>query len=175
MTWVLPLKTYNVNYLLSVSRLPDHFYALVNGITGRDATFANPGVSLRSFVIAKCIRRENVQVSGEMLETIKVCEEFSRNTQVLASIIHHLQTYTVMVLDKIAAIPFDAKKQANFEAYRSALKEYSQAMKLSYDSFIMNQDPALDHVDITSQHGSSLKSTMIDFLELIVDIEERLE
>lgn len=165
-------KTYNVNYLLAMSRLPDHFYPMMENLRGRDVIYKNPGVSLRSFVIARCIRREVVELTGEMLQTAIICEEFSRSTKVLAYIVDRLQKDADQLCEVISQLIPDVR--VDFVMFTLPLSEFSQVLKLSFDSFIMNQDPTSDKVDISSQHGINLKSTMIDLKELIDDVREHL-
>lgn len=166
------MKTYNVNYLLAMSRLPDHFHAALHGHTGRDELYQNPGVSLRSFVIARCIRQEFVEVPEEMLATVEECEKFSHSTQVLSHIVESLQKSTEYLLLLIESLP--SASIGDFLSFMTPLSEFSQVMKLSFDAFIMNQDPATDHVDIESAHGVKLKSAMIDLLMLIEDVSSNL-
>jgi len=165
-------KTYQVNYLLGMSRLPDHFYGLIHNLKGRDELYKNPGVSLRSFIIARCIRQEIVELTGEMLENAELCEEFSRSTDVLASIVDHLLTSSAALCERIGDLDPDVR--GDYVMFTLPINEFSQVVKLSFDSFIMNQDPSLDHVDITSQHGINLKSAMIDLQMLLVDVSSHM-
>ena len=165
-------KTYNVNYLLAMSRLPDHFYPMIENLKGRDILYKNPGVSLRSFIIARCIRREIVELTGEMLQTAIICEEFSRSTNILAHIVEKLQKDADQLCQVIADLIPDIRVE--YVMFTLPLGEFSQVVKMSFDSFIMNQDPASNKVDITSQHGINLKSSMIDLKELIDDVREHL-
>lgn len=165
-------KTFNVNYLLAMSRLPDHFYAMMENLSGRDAIYKNPGVSLRSFVIARCIRKEVVELYGEMLGTAILCEEFSRSPKVLAYITERLRKDALKLCDHIDQLIPEAK--IDFAMFILPLDEFSQVLKLSFDSFIMTQDPASNRVDISSQHGINLKCAMIDLQELIEDVQEHV-
>jgi hypothetical protein len=146
---------------------------MVENLSGRDALYKNPGASLRSFIIARCIRHENVELTGEMLNTAIICEEFSRSTKVLAYIVGRLQKEAETLNQRIVCL--DEETRDNFVMFTLPLGEFSQVMKLSFDSFIMNQDPSSSIVDITCQHGINLKSSMIDLSELISDVISSLD
>lgn len=166
-------KTFNVNYLLAMARLPDHFYAMMENLSGRDAIYQNPGVSLRSFVIARCIRKEVVELYGEMLKTAILCEEFSRSPKVLAYITERLRKDSLKLCDHIDQLIPEAK--IDYAMFILPLEEFSQVLKLSFDSFIMTQDPSSNRVDISSQQGINLKSAMIDLKELIEDVQAHVD
>jgi len=166
-------KSYNVNYMLAISRLPDHFYHILHNLKGRDALYQNPGASLRSYILANCVRKEYVQISGPLLLTIQECDEFSRNAQVLSNIVEYLQkeadTLCLIISNLVPNL------RSTLVMYTLPLHEYSQVVKLSFDSFIMTQDPAKDHVDIMSLHGTNLKSAMFDLQDLIEQVTAELQ
>lgn len=111
---------YPTTYILNTSRIPDHFYALVKGLSGREATYNNPGTSLRSFVLAGTnILQQSIDVEGEMLDILRECEDFSGDEKVYETINNALRTKPYEVLELILAVEKDpdsvkdAMKQLN--------------------------------------------------------------
>ena len=88
-----------VNYLLSVVRMPIHFYGMVNNLTGRDAIYRNPGISLRTFVIAKLIDHEMCTIAGDMFEVFKECERFTNSNEIFTKIIDMLLKNVVKLMN----------------------------------------------------------------------------
>lgn len=166
-------KAFQVNYLLSMARLPVHFYAILNGLKGRDVTYANPGISLQSFVIAKCISRETVTLSGEMLITIRECEKFSQSAETFAKITEMLMAHSTGVITKVMSL--DPAHQLSMAEDITNLDNMSKVAKLCFDSFIMSQDPAEDKVDVMSQLGVNLKQSLFDLQGMIEDISYKIE
>ena len=158
-------KVYQVNYLLSISRIPDHFYAMINDLHGRDAEYKNPGVSLRTYIVAKCLRQETVYLSGDILDVVIECEEFSTNSQVLSIIISTVISSTSALIEKITALP--PKLHSYFARFNGQLSGRSQVVKISFDTFIMIQDPTKDYVDIMSPQAIKLKTELFELQELI--------
>jgi hypothetical protein len=158
-------KLYQVNYLLSMSRMPDHFYAMVNSLQGRDTEYKNPGVSLRSYLVAKCLRQETVYISGELLDTIIECEEFSTNSKVLSTIVGTLIRKAEDLKSKFATLT--PKLHGYFAHFSKPLSDRAHAIKLIFDAFIMTSDPTKDHVDIMSPQAIVLKTEMFELQELI--------
>ena len=158
-------KQYNVNYLISMSRLPDHFYAMINDLHGRDAEYKNPGVSLRSYIIAKCLRQEIIYLSGEMINIVTECEEFSTNSQTLSMIVTTLIKQALDLKAKFTTL--SPKLHAYFANFSTPLSDRAQVVKLSFDAFIMTADPTKDHVDIMSPQAIVLKTELFELQELI--------
>lgn len=158
-------KAYQVNYLLTMSRLPDHFFAMVNGLKGRDAQYQNPGVSLRSFIVGKALRREVIQVDGEMITAVHECEEFSMSASVIAKIVELLLTEANDLVTTISTLAPELQKK--FIKMVTELSECSQVAKMAFEAFILNQDPASDRVEIISMQGINLKEALFDLHEVI--------
>ena len=166
------IKSYQVNYLLSISRLPDHFYAMVNGLSRHDATYQNPGVSLRSYLVAKCLDRETVQLTEHILLDARQCEAFSTSGEILAKITESLLTSAADLVTQITTLPVGTKKK--FSGYVKTLHDYAQVAKMSFDAFIMTQDPSKNHVDITTLPGITLKEAMFSLQDMIDRISDEL-
>jgi len=164
-------KSYNVNYLLSISRLPDHFYSFFHGLTGKAAEYQNPGVALRSFVIAKCLRRDTVDLDGSQLELVRECEDFSYSGEILSALIAMLEKQAKDLTERL--VSFGPNKK--FVHLGQDLTEMVQAQRLGYDAFIMSQDPTKNQFNIFSAQALMLREVMYDLLDKILDVEYELE
>ena len=67
---------YQVDHLLSISRLADRLYPFIFGLKGREEMYQNPGTSLKSFLVVN-LREELVELDNEQLENLQACEEFA--------------------------------------------------------------------------------------------------
>ena len=143
-------KTFYVNDLLICSILPNTFYSLINKESGM---YQNPGVSLKSYIVAKCLNRVYVNIDGLMLSIIEECQNFSYDTKNISVIVNSLIENTEL-------------KKTN-DSYGIMLSECSTFVKLSFDAFIMNQDPKKDNADIFSQQGLFLINAMLELNELL--------
>lgn len=86
---------YNTNTLLSLSRLPCHFWAILNPDKDpRD----NPGISILSYIVAKTLRFETTVLPKELNENFKrlldfssqkeqICEALKLRIQTLATVL----------------------------------------------------------------------------------------
>jgi len=166
------MTEYNVNYLLSISRLPDHFYSRLKGLSGKDAEYKNPGVSLRSFVIARCVRRDRTGVPADMVDIIKECEHFSNSGYTISQIVEWLITATTQILARVDTLP--AVQIAKLQGHTKTINELVSAMKMSFDAFILSQDPSKDYVDIDSKQGIVLRSILFDLDVVIEDLAEEI-
>lgn len=166
------MKTYQVNYLLAISRLPDRFYAPIYGLKGKDVDYKNPGVSLRSFIAAKCLRNEVAHVPDEMIETINECYEFSTNAEILGKIKDSLDAEAQDILMVMAELPRELHRK--IEKFVRPLHELSGATKMTFDTFIMTQDPTKDRADILTAQGTQLKAIMFEFQDAINAVKEVL-
>ena len=151
-----------------MARLPVHFYAVLNGLKGRDITYANPGISVQSFVIAKCISKETVTLSGEMLIALRDCEKFSQSAATFAKITEMLIEHTSGVITKVMSL--ESGQQLTMVDSVTQLDNMAKVAKLCFDSFIMSQDPAEDKVDVLSQLGINLKQALFDLQGMIEDL-----
>jgi len=166
------IKIYQVNYLLTMSRLPDHFYAMIYNLRGKDAIYKNPGVSLRSFVIAKCIRQEEIFLTGDMLNLVAECEEFSTNTQNISTIVSMLTKAATDISLRFVTLP--PKLNSYFSNFSVPISDRIKIVKLSFDTFIMTSDPAKDHVDIMSPQAITLKTELFALKDLIDTLTDEL-
>lgn len=92
---------HRVEYLLSIARLPDRLYGVYYGLQGRDAIYKNPGTSLRSFIVARHIRDEQIALSSEMLDNLLECEQFS-TIQMIEKIFIKMMSISEAAMDIMA-------------------------------------------------------------------------
>ncbi len=65
---------YNTNALLSLARLPYHFW---NSLNPKEDTRNNPGTSIISFIVAKTLVLESTFLPQELSENLKKCLDFT--------------------------------------------------------------------------------------------------
>jgi len=166
------MKSYHVNYLLSISRLPDHFYPMVNNLTPEQAKYQNPGSSLRSYIVANCLRQDIAPIPDDLTEIINECVMFSTSAEIISKIVDVLIKTSKDQLIVISELdPVNLKKLSK---HTQLLSDLASQVKIAFDTFIMTQDPAKDQADILSSQGIMLKSTMIDLHSMSERVSEIL-
>src|ERR1035437_8665241 len=99
-------QNFLVNDLLTISRRTDHFHAMVNGLDGREALYSNPGIALRSYVVANCLRKHSHQISDpDLMETIHQCNDFNRDDKIKVIIMEMLIQSSADLFDAISILP----------------------------------------------------------------------
>jgi len=166
-------KMYSVNFLLTISRLPDRFFALINKLSGRDAEYLNPGVSVRSFVVGRCLRKELVLCEGQLLESIFECEQFSTNKKVLEKIMRSLLESATEIVNEINGTEDRAFARWLIPEI-AALHELGTMVRLSYDSLMTIQE---ENEPLTIDHlpGMTFKNSLFDMQDKIEEIMNRVE
>lgn len=102
------MKNYKVNTLLSMSRLPEHFYGIIYKLNEKDSLYKNPGISLRSFLVANHLSKEIISLEGDILTTIKECIDFSVSKNIISQII----SFILLESSSMAKIISDYKQKA---------------------------------------------------------------
>ena len=157
-------KAYNTNYLISVSRLPHHFFGMINDLQGKEALYHNPGIALRSFVIANCFNDEFVEVDGTMQSVIEECEEFSNSHNMIALIIDMLKSKYNEAKGLVEADDFKNTVKDTLDRSTMLFKN----MNSSYDQFMdycSNVPPEVN--SITTTPGTYLKHSMFEFKNVL--------
>lgn len=130
--------TFQVDYLIAVSRFTERFYALVHRLTGKDAVYQNPGVALRSFVIAKCFKDELVTIGGETLENLRACEEFGTNYVTISITVQEVLKQGSLVMAEVSA---DPRLSSEFIRELTHLAELMSHLRSAFDSFTEKAKP----------------------------------
>lgn len=168
-----------------ISRLPDHFYAMVHCLEGKDALYQNPGTSLRSFVV-KELRNELVVVPEHLHETIRECEQFSSSLMVAKTIVELLINRATRTIADLNEVPKKQKPSkyaltdGELVNYATRLHTQGQIIKTQFESIALQAaDDSLveifTHDNLVGQHFKQalfemkyLQEEVIDAIELAV-------
>lgn len=163
--------TYQVDRLLMLARFPERFYPLVYNLSGNDMLYKNPGVSVRSFVIARAIRYETVEIENEILAAVKECEKFSSDPKVISQIYKSLNESTVWLVTEINGLPNQVRVELINEV--TELHTAAQAVKISFEALFSIQPEESSTVDLTTPPGQMFKQSLYllqDKIERITDL-----
>ena len=117
---------YQVDHLLSISRLADRLYPFIFGLKGREEMYQNPGTSLKSFLVVN-LREELVELDNEQLENLQACEEFASaaSVSVIVSRISDATRRAIGVLQH--QVGSDRKKNGQLAELKNMLRDLEQA------------------------------------------------
>ncbi len=163
-------QTHATNYLLTISRLPERFFALV---TGRESVYENPGVAVRSFVIAHALHKELVHCEGQLLESIFECTTFSTDKKILEQIMTSLMASATALVTEIngdADRPFSRSMIGEI----AELHEQGSLVKMSYDALMSIQQPDLP-LTIDNLPGMTFRNALFEMQDKIGDITCQIE
>lgn len=149
----------SVDYALKMTRLPIHFYALLNNLSGRDVLYQNPGVSLRSFIVHFWLDEELFALDGEMLEALNDCERFSNDSETVPLIIIKLNELISDLIDKVskAAPEVQVKLQKDLTALNSASSKIVDLFDAEFEDQALTQH-LFDTFKLIIQTGYFLES-----------------
>ena len=167
------MSSYQVDYLLSITRIPKRFYAMVMGLEGREAVYHNPGASVQSYVVAKAINKEIMLVPPEMIEDVKECESFSTSKEVLAKINEALIKVATQLINYVTEQP--PERRGSLFKDVAKLHELANMIKTSFDAFMSTQDTIAMHVDMSSMPGVMYKQSLFDMQDSVEDLSFKLE
>lgn len=165
-------KSYQTDYILSMSRIPVRFFPLIHGLTGRDATYQNPGISVQSFVVANGLRKEVIELEGQLVESFKICEHFSMDKEVLSRINESLIQSAATLLDQMNTLPQDLRFKMLSMAH--SLHENGKMIQMSFDSLLESQNGNGD-VNIMSIPGVTYKQAIFDMQDKIEEVIQMLD
>jgi hypothetical protein len=151
------------NYLLTISRFTEHFYAMRHNLQGRDAMYQNPGFALRSFVVAKCLKYEFTKIDSEELnQAYQDCEAFSSDPDNVLFVMNELMRQSTELIRKILKLPVDSQKK--LETAGDNLAKKVQDVRSAFESYIeLGGDP-------TVTPGLMLKDLLYSLQEMILDL-----
>ena len=141
---------------------PIHFYAMMNDLTGRDATYNNPAVSLRSLIVSRYLDRELVYLSSEMFENYQACVEFSEDRTMGFAVAARLIKNSNSLIEEISK--FDVEHQKPFVDQLTLLNTVCVEISKAFSN--------LKEDDIIS---SEMKEKLYDFQELVLSISWSIE
>lgn len=148
---------YQTTYLLSASRMPEHFYSLIHGLQGRDVLYNNPGVSLRSFVVAN-ILHEYLTLEPEMNDILNECIDFTDDESVYEKINHALRTQPYDILEKILEI---GRQPSAVKDVMIRLNAMNKKVEETWDVLARNTLPG-QKKNMWSSPASDYKQAIID-------------
>jgi hypothetical protein len=152
--------------------MPHHFYGMINDLQGKEALYNNPGIALRSFVIANCFNDEFVEVDGTVQSVIEECEEFSNSHDMIALIINMLSSQFDTCQERIH----------NSELAANTVKDtYGQSLSF-LKNMMMTQREFIDYCSsvplnvnsITTTQGTHLKHHMFEFKKTLEQLTYEL-
>lgn len=164
-----------VNLLLSVSRFTDHFYPLINNLTGRDAIYGNPGTSLRSFALSGTNPlQEFVDVPEEVVECYHACLDFCTDRTVILKVMSALSMQPYDIIEKILLISKNAEVTNPMMGRLKILNDNVQdAWEKLTACAIVDQNGKID--GIFTDEGSEFKQSLYDLKFYASDLVEALE
>jgi hypothetical protein len=165
-------RSYQVTYLLSLSTLPERFYALVHELVGKDIFYKNPGVALRSYIMSKCMRDEIVIIVEPQQTYVRECEEFSASKKILKVIIDSLVKSATETMISLSS----QKRTVQITLIRdiTELQEHITNVTATYDAFLSIQ-PDGDKLDIFTMPGIKLRQALYDLQDKIGKITDMLK
>ena len=150
------------NHMLTLSRFPETFFPLINDLHGRDAQYQNPGFSLRSFIVARCLRKEYCSIPKEMIEVVNECQAFSCDAGIVNRVAAELNRRVTKIYESIAALP--GHSQEKFLGSIDQLKALTEQTRKLYESYVdLGSDPMIEP-------GMLLKDSLYDLNEKILDV-----
>jgi len=165
-------KSYRVADLLSAATLTERFYGLIHDLSGRekDQIYYNPGTSLKSFIIAHCVKRDIVSVDGQMLDIIRECEQFQSNKTILIAINQCLISTAAALVNQINTMPKDAHLELIERVVE--LHQIGQVIKASFDALLSTQAIEEARVDMSSYPALTYKQALYDIQDKIDEITD---
>lgn len=157
---------YQTGYLATIARLPDHFYAMVHCLEGRDKLYKNPGTSLRSFVVQQFLN-ELVVVPPGMIQTIHECEQFSSSLSVAKTIMELLVNRATACINE--ALVNGNQTDTDLMAGIFALYKQGHVIQTQFESIALqaSDDSLGDVFTHDNLVGQNFKQSLIDMKNLL--------
>lgn len=165
-------QSYQIDYLLSMSRIPVRFYALIHKLSGKDAVYQNPGISVTSFVLARALRKEVVELEDQLVENFKMCVLFSTDRNILNQINESLIQASSGLVDQMSSLSQDQRLRLLPDVQE--LHTLGQMIKMAYDSLLSIQVKD-EIVEINNIPGVTYKQNIFDMQDKIEEVSQKLE
>lgn len=166
------LYKFETCYLLELSRFPEHFYAIIMGLEGRDILYQNPGVSLRSYVLSGTNPLQEILKITEddpIYKMIRECESFCDDYNI------HLKTQTALrsqpyeVVEQILELTHDRHAS---EGMMERLREYNVKVDAEWHT-VMKNTLSTD-VDLFTYQGRLYKQALYNLKFYASELVETL-
>jgi len=145
-----------VDQLFSLSRLPFHFWTVIN--SGRPH-YDNPGSSIMSYAVTK-ISNEVVDVPPELHESMQQCTDFTKQPESIMRIFTWLNEVTTNAVLDASNLPDNTKPKV-FKEMNALMNEHSSCKHL-YETLAGSNGELLELFDNTSQVGKMFMQSLIN-------------
>lgn len=177
-------ESFDVNYLLSLSRLPDRFFEMVfvkqideaikNSTSEKKPSenWFNPGSSLRSYLVFSGLRNDSVILEGEPLQNARICEKFSNSVSVLRTINEAMVHSATVLTTQLTTMPLAIRTQ--FLSDIMDLHNISKMLQMSFDALMSCHETDDDKIDTLTGPGKTYRQSLFDMQDIIDNITEKL-
>ena len=159
-----------INHLLSLARLPVHFWT---ELRGDKEHYGNPGTSLMSYAVHK-LSNEIITVPLELYESVNECTAFIKDPKSLSAIYVWINTNATEAATQAVSLPDKAKPKVYNEM--QALKSSLDNMNIMYKTVAGSRGGAIgDTFDPDQQVCKLYMQALIDAKNAILDLRYALE
>lgn len=169
-------KSFHVNSTLSLARFTARFYPLVYGLSGRAATYQNPGESVFSYLVARALKQEIVELEEHLCTSLKQCEIFCTDRTILMQINDKLTNQASQLVNTMNTLNQD--QRVRLIPAVQELHELGQLIRLTFDSLLTVQVPGAERLELDSVPGTTYRQSVFDMqtkLEYWTSIIEQFE
>src|SRR5262249_23142759 len=131
-----------------------------------------PGVALRAYVVAKALRHDLVELSGEQLQSYYECAEFSTSRAVLNKISDHLVHELTEAVKSLNEAPAAVRAELSLETFN--LYELGRLIKLSSDALFSTQLDEAKPLDLNTLPGLNFKAALYEAQDKLKELEVKL-
>jgi hypothetical protein len=153
-----------INHLLSISRLPVHFWTELRG--GREH-YDNPGSSLMSYAVTK-LSHEIITIPLELYESVNECNAFIKDSESLSAIYVWINTNATEVATVATGLPDKVKPKVYKEL--QTLMTCLDNMKSMYETVAGSRGAIGDTFDPDQQVCKLYMQALIDAKMAIADL-----
>jgi hypothetical protein len=158
-----------INHLLSLARLPVHFWTELRG--GKEH-YGNPGTSLMSYAVHK-LSNEIINIPLELYESVNECTAFIKDPESLSAIYVWINTNATEVATQATNLSDKAKPKVYNEL--QALMSSLDNMKSMYETVAGSRGAIGDTFDPDQQVCKLYMQALIDAKNAILDLRYALE
>jgi len=145
-----------VDQLLSLSRLPFHFWTELN--SGRQH-YDNPGSSILSFAVTR-VSHEIIDVPLELHESMQQCTDFTKKPENIMHVFTWLSATTTKAVQAATNLPDELKAKV-FNEINALMADYGSCKHL-YETIAGSDGELPDMFDNTSQLGKMFMQALIN-------------
>lgn len=164
-----------VNDLLQISRIPHRFYAMVSG---DDHPRRNPGTALKSFLVAKCLDHEMVDLKQPQVEYLAECLRYNTEVRILQKIVDSLITSASQLVNQINSLEVKQRTSLFNDVHELHLR--GSSVKMAFDTLITssvppnNEDVGDLRVELDNPKGITFKNSIFELQDKISEIAEQV-